>query len=314
MDGTAPEPILGEQEAKEMVVSNQLSQDLQQSLDEAEHKEELSHGMHPYLGKLEQGGSLGCPESIQESVEEVDGLILYQTVKEETLDTETLMGNKAGQFVQAEKYIEDNPVGLSDQVDVISEGQMAHDTFIGVPEVQLCDETTGKAAKQLDMKPNEMELESIYSEYVQHSCPNTCVSSPAVTCKSEESTIKNSRGVKTQVSMDQENYDSTVNELTLAPGSRDCKNRALPFSLDQDNKDDHIEQNETKLAPTLSANRIESKLSHFNFFLLPDISAGKKPQPFELSIKAEESKTLQDVCTDSSELKSEKFRFGLQCF
>lgn len=313
MDGTQPEPILGEQEVKEMVVSNQLSQDLQQSLDQAEHKEELPHDVHPYLGKLERGGSLVCPESIQESVEEVDGLILYQTVKEETLDTETLMGNTAGQFVQArgipENYIEDNPVGLSDQVDEISEGQMARDSFIGVPVVQLCDETTGKAVKQLDTKPNEMELESIYSEYAQHSCPDTCVSSPAVTFESEESTIKNSRGVKTQVSMDQENYDSTVNDLTLAPGSRECRNRALAFSLDQDNKDNHFEQNKTKLTPTLPANRIDRKSSHLNFFLLPDSSAGKKPHPFELPIKAEEAKTetFEDVCTDSSEVKHGKF-------
>lgn len=292
MDGTQPEPILGEQEVKEMVVSNQLSQDLQQSLDQAQHKEELPHDVHPYLGKLERGGSLVCPESIQESVEEVDGLILYQTVKDETLDTETLMGNTAGQFVQArgipENYIEDNPVGLSDQVDEISEGQMAHNSFIGVPVVQLCDETTGKAVKQLDTKPNEMELESIYSEYAQHSCPDTCVSSPAVTFKSEESTIKNSRGVKTQVSMDQENYDSTVNDLTLAPGSRECRNRALAFSLDH---------------------RIDRKSSHLNFFLLPDSSAGKKTQPFVLPIKAEEAKTetFEDVCTDSSEVKHGKF-------
>lgn len=310
MDGIEPEPSLGEQD-KRMEISNHLSQDLQESLDQAEHKEELPQDMHPYLGMLEQEGCLVCPESIQQSGEEVDGLILYQTVEEETLDTETLMGNSAGHFVQArgipENSTEDVPVGLSDQVDEISEGQMDQDSFMDVPVVQPCNEMVGKAVKQLDAKPNEMELESICSEYAQHSCPATSVSSPTVASKSEESTTKNSRGVKTEVSMDQEN--GTVEDLTLPPGSNECKNRALPFSFDQDNKDNLFEQNETKMAPTLPANRIDTKSSDLNFLLLPDSGGGKKTQQLELQIKAEETKpeTVEDVYPDSSEVKHGKF-------
>lgn len=240
MDGMVPEPGLGEQD----------EQDLQESFDRAEHKEDLQPDVHPYLGKLEQ-----CPESIEEPGEEVDGLILYQAVEEETmgnsLDTETLMGNAAGP-------------DLADQVDEISEGQM--DSLMDVQP------------KQLDVKPNEMVLQSIYSEYAQPSCPNASVSLPAAASKSDESTTK-SAGVKTEASLDQEDYEGPAEALNSPAGN--CKNRVLTFSLDQDNKDNLLEQNET-----LPANSIDTK-----------------------PIKVEETKTetAEDVYPDSSEVKHGKF-------
>ncbi|XP_073323863.1 chromodomain-helicase-DNA-binding protein 6 [Pagrus major] len=304
MDGIEPEASLGEQDER-MEVSNQLSQDLQENFDQAEHKEEL-----PYLGKLEQEGSLACPESIEEPGEEVDGLILYQTVEEETmensLDAETLIGNAGGEFVENSR--EDGPGDLADQVDEISEGQIDHVSLMEVPVVQSCDETTGQAVKQPDTKLNEMELESIYSEYAQPSCPAASVSSPIVASKSDETTTKQSRGagVKTEVTMDHENYEGTAEDLSLSAGSRDSMNRALIFSLDQDNKDNLLEQNEIKMAP---ANSIDTKPSDLKFSLSPDSRDEKKPQPLELPIKVEEPKTetVDDVYPDSSEVKHEKF-------
>lgn len=307
MDGMEPEPD---------AVSNQLSQDLQESFDQAEPKEALPQGVHPYLGKLDQEGSLACPESIEEPGEEVHGLILYQTVEEETmensLDSETLMGNTTGEFVDArgipENSNEDGPVecaDLADQVDEISEGKMVHVSLMGVAMVRPCDETTGKLVKQPDAKPNQMELESIY--YAQPPCPS--ISSPTVASKSDETTAKSGGGVKTEVSMDQENYEGTVEDLTLPHGSRHCKNRALMFSLHQDHKDNLLEQNEIKILPILPADSIDTKPSVLKFSLSPDSGGEEKPQEVELPIKVEETKTetAEDVYPDSSEVKHGKF-------
>ncbi|XP_070759561.1 chromodomain-helicase-DNA-binding protein 6 [Enoplosus armatus] len=314
MDGIEPEPGLEEQDQR---ISNRLAQDLQDTFDQAGHKQELPQAVHPYLGKLEQGGSLACPESIEEPGEEVDGLILYQTM-ENSLDAVTLMRNATGEFVQARGIPENSRADggvectdLADQVDEISEGQMAHVSLMGVPLVQPCDETAKKAVKQLHAKPNEMELESIYSDYTQPSCPATSVSSPSVASKPDETATKSGggAGVKTEVSMDEENYEGTVEDLNLPDGSRDCKNRALAFSLDRDNKDNLLEQNEIKIAPTLPANSIDTKQSDLKFSLLPDSDGEKKPQQLELPIKVEKTKTetLEDVYPDSSEVKHGKF-------
>lgn len=311
MDGIEPEPGPEEQDER-MEVSDQLSEDLRESFDQAEHKEELPQDVHPYLGKLEQEGSLGCPVSIEEPGEEVDGLILYQTVEEETmensLDTDTLMGNATEEFVHARGIPENSREDLADQVDEISEGQMDHVPLMDVPMIQPCDETAGKAVKQLNAKPNEMELESIYSEYAQPSCPSASVSSPRVASKSDESTSESGR-VKTEVSMDQDDFQGTGEDLTLPDGSRDCKNGALTFSFHQDNKDNLLEQNEIKIAPTLPVNSIDTKPTDLKFSLLPDSGAEKKPLQLELPIKVEETKTetAEDVYPDSSEVKHGKF-------
>lgn len=296
MDGMEPEPSLGEQDER-MEVSNQLSQDLQEPKD----------GL-PYLGKLEQEGSLACPESIEEPGEEVDGLILYQPVEEETensLDAETLIGNAGGEFVENSR--EDGPGDLADQVDEISEGQIDHVSLMEVPVVQPCDETAGQAVKQPDTKLSEMELESIYSQYAQPSCPAASLSSPAVASEPDETIAKESggAGVKTEVSMDQENYEVAAEDLSLPSGSRDLRNMALTFSHDQDNKDNLLEQNEIKMA---SANSIDTKPSDLKFSLSPNSREEKKPQPLELPIKVEEPKTesADDVYPDSSQVKHEK--------
>ncbi|KAA8593596.1 hypothetical protein FQN60_009712, partial [Etheostoma spectabile] len=292
LDGIVPEPGHGEQDEP----------DLQESFDQAEHKEDLPRDVHPYLGKLGQEASLGCPESIEEPGEEVGGLILYHTGEENSLDTETLMGSTAAEDGPAEC------ADLADQVDEISEGQMDH---VSLMDVAVLGPHDGTAENQLDVKPNEMVLQSIYSEYTQPSCPAASVSSPTGVSKSDESSTSGSgdAGVKTEVPMDQTNYEGTVKDLNLPDGSRDYKHQVLTFSLHPDNKDNLLEQNEIKIAPTLPANSIDTKPSDLKFSLLSDRGGEKKPQQLELPVKVEETKTETsvDVYPDSSEFKHGKF-------
>ncbi|XP_060897715.1 chromodomain-helicase-DNA-binding protein 6 isoform X2 [Labrus mixtus] len=266
MDGMEPEPSVGEQDER-MEVSNQLSQDLQESFNQSECKEECLQGVQAYLGKLQQEGSLVCPESIEEPGEEVDGMILYQTGEEDTLEnspvSETLIGNPPGEFVQ----VEGNSSDLADQVDEISEGQMDGVSLLNVP---LCEDT----------KPNDMEHESIYSEYANPSCASA--SSPAAASKSEEASSQID-GIKTEISMDQENYDGPA-----------------------DNKDNLIHQSQGKVSPDLS-DSVDTKPSDLKFPLLSDHVREKRRQELELPIKREETKTetFDDVYPDSSQVKHE---------
>lgn len=304
MDGIEPEPVLRDQ-GERIRISNQLSQDLQESFEQTEHKADLPQDVHPYLGKLEQ-----CPESIEEPGEVVEGLILYQTVEEVSMENSiepgTLMEDASRDFLQArenaENSREDGSLGhtdLADQVDEISEGK--------VDQISLfhpCNEMVEKAVKQLDSKPSEMELHSFYSNCTQVSCPSTSLSSPAVASKSDETTIKisNSAGVRTEVSMDQENFKGIV---------EDCKDRSLTLSL-QDNKDNLLKQNEIKFAIMLPANSNDTKPSDLKFSISPDTGGEKKSEQLELPIKVEETKTeiVEETLStypDSSEVKHAKF-------
>ncbi|XP_022060688.2 chromodomain-helicase-DNA-binding protein 6 isoform X1 [Acanthochromis polyacanthus] len=304
MDGIEPEPRLGEEDSRK-----------EESFDQTEHKEDLSQD--PFLGKLVQEGSLVCPESIEETVEEVDGLILYQTEKEATvensLDAENLMEDSTGEFVQMKGMPKTSgdgvPMDLADQVDEISEGQVDQVALIDAPAVQPCDEISENAVKQADAKTNEMELENIYSEYAQPSCPSVSVSSPTAPSKpakaARESDCKDE--VKTEVSADQ--FEGSVEELNSADASRECKNRGLTFSLDQDSKDNLLEQNEIKMASTLPVNSVDSKPCDVKFSLVADSGGEKKPEQLILAAKVEETKmeTPEDVCPDSSEVKHANF-------
>uniref|UniRef100_A0A8C3ACD6 Chromodomain helicase DNA binding protein 6 n=1 Tax=Cyclopterus lumpus TaxID=8103 RepID=A0A8C3ACD6_CYCLU len=262
-------------------LGDQDKEDLRGSFGQSKHKEESPRDAHPYLGKLEQQGGLTCPESIEEPGQEVDGLILYQTVEEETmgdsLDTETLLGNIAG---------EDGPEDLAGQVDEISNGRVDQESLMEVPEVQPCDETT---EKHIDVKPSEMVLQSIYSEYALPSCSAASVLPTAAASQS-----KNGAGLKSEESMDQEHYGGAAEDLNLPDGSRDCKNRDLPFSLEQDHKNDLLEQDEINMAPTLPADRMDTKPSDLKFSLLPDGGGEKKPPQLELPVKPTIAQLLQE--------------------
>ncbi|XP_047438274.1 chromodomain-helicase-DNA-binding protein 6 isoform X2 [Mugil cephalus] len=286
MDGIGPHASLGEPD-KRTEDLNQVSEDLQDHFDQAElNKDDLPQDVHPYLGKLEQEGSLVCPESIEEPVEEVDGLILYQTVEEQapenSLDTDALVGNATGEFVQMkgipQKSGEGGPTAhtdLADQVDEISEGQVEHVSSIDAPVEQYCDENA---------KTTEMELESIYSEYAQPSCP-----SPTVPSKSSETTRESDGGAGAST----ENCTDQDENLNLPDGSR--------FSLDQDRKDNLLDQNQFKITPNLPVNSTDKTPSD----LLPGGDVDKKPEQLVLPVKVEETKMeiVDDICPDSSQVK-----------
>ncbi|KAK2915525.1 chromodomain-helicase-DNA-binding protein 6 isoform X2 [Channa argus] len=302
IDGIEPEPALGHQEER-MDMSTQMPQDLQESFEQAEHKTHLAQDMHPYLGKLEQ-----CLESIEEPEEDVDRLILYQTVEEESVESSiepgTLMGGTSGEFLQAteiaENSREDDSIehtDLADQVDEISEGQMDH-----VSLVQPCKDVAEKALKQTD--PNGMQLDNNHSECTQPSCPSAFLSSPAILLNSESTTKGSSNaGVKSEVAVDQENFKGTA---------EDCKNRALMFSLDQEDNTNLLEHNEIQGAPPPSSNSNDNLQPVLRFSPLPNSDGERKPERLELPVKVEETKTGPDeealpTYPDSSEVKRARF-------
>uniref|UniRef100_A0A7N5ZUI3 DNA helicase n=1 Tax=Anabas testudineus TaxID=64144 RepID=A0A7N5ZUI3_ANATE len=180
-----------------------------------------------------------------------DSGLIEEVSMENSMEPETLMVNASGEFLQegenAENSTEDGSLEqhLADQVDEISEGKVDHISLF-----QPCIEMTEKAVKQLDTKPSEMELDSFYSNCTQPSCPSTSLSSPVEGSTNETIKSSNSAGVKTEVSVEQENFKDVV---------EDCKDRALALSP-QDNKDNLLEQNEIKFAPTLSDRVIINRL------------------------------------------------------
>ncbi|XP_022614440.1 chromodomain-helicase-DNA-binding protein 6, partial [Seriola dumerili] len=258
--------------------------ELQESFRQAEDKADV----HPYLGKLEQ-----CPESIEEPGEEVDGLILYQAVEEETMEDSIESGALMGNASREDGSVEHTD--LSDQVDEISEGQVDHVSLMDVQDVQVVqsrDQTAEKAAKQSNAKAGEMELDSIYSECAKPS--SASLSSVTIESKSDETT-GGKAGVKTEVSMDQDSYDGTAED-----------------SFDQDNKEHLLEQNEIKIAAALPENSADTKPPGLKFSPSPDSVGERKPAQLELPIKVEETKTeiaeeVLPIYPDSSEVKHAKF-------
>lgn len=286
-------------ERKDVLI--QMSQHLEGRFDHAEHKKASPRDMDSYLGKLEQEGNL----SIEEPAEEVEGLILYQAVEERTmensLDTEALMCNAAEEFVQVKVIPKKSRqgslmerAGLADQVDEISEGQVDHVSPFDVPVVQPCDEKEDEGLKQLGAKAPEMELGSIYPEFGQLSCASVSVSSPTSNCTETTRESDGKEGAKNEASTAQcEGLEEDLGE-----------NKALDFSLDQDSKDNLLDQNEMKVASALPVNSIETKPPDFKLSNLADGNGEKKPEHLVLPVKMEDTK---DVCPDSSEVKHTGF-------
>lgn len=282
---------------KKMELFPQLSPNLQESFDQAEQKDPLSQDVRPYFGKLEQGESFVCPQAIQESGEQVEGLILYQTVEEETQ-----MEKTPGDLVEAtgipENSLETAPVCLSEQVEEITERQMDHEPFMDVSLVQSCDEMTEKNAQHLDAKATEMELDSIYSGYTRHSSPATSTMTPPIASLSDEGTSKRNEGVQTGVFVGQETYESVADDENLLPGIIKCKNRTL--LRDHSSKGDDLRQHPSPL---------NTKSSHPHLFLSSDSVCGNKPEELQLPVKTEETKreSVEDVYPDSSDVKQGDF-------
>lgn len=288
---------------KKMELLPQLSPDLQESFDQAEQKDSLSQDVRPYFGKLEQEESFVCPQAIQESGEQVEGLILYQTVEEETQ-----MEKTAGDIVEAtgspEDSIETAAVCLSEQVEEITERQMDHEPFMDVSLVQSCDEMTEKTAQHFDAKATVMELDSIYSGYARHSSPAASAMTPPIASLSDQGTGKSNEGVQTGVPVGQETYGSLGEVENLLPGIIKCKNRTLFH--DRSSKGDDLQQRETDMAPASPPN---AESSHPNVFLSSDSDCGNKPQQLQLPVKTEETKreSAEDVYPDSSDVKQGDF-------
>ncbi|XP_076003529.1 chromodomain-helicase-DNA-binding protein 6 isoform X3 [Genypterus blacodes] len=180
-------------EPEEQMVSNQQPEEVKESFDQAEHKEDSTQGVHPYGGKLRQEASLACPESIEEpeeEEEEEDALILYQPVEEQTmencLNTESLAGMTTGALLETEDGSQLGPEDPADQVDEISEGQVGQVSIMEAPVIQPSDEASEEAEGQTDNKPNETELGSIYAEYTHTPCMSTSITPFKVRTKPEE--------------------------------------------------------------------------------------------------------------------------------
>lgn len=289
---------------KRMELSPQLCPNLQGSFGQVEHKDELSQDVQPYFGKLERGESLVCPESIQETGDQVDGLIFYQTMEEET-QMEKTTGDIVGATGNPGNNINAAPVCLSEQVEAITERQMDHEPIMDVSLVQSCDEMTDeKSLQHLDARATVMELESIYSGYTQRSSPAISAMTPPITSLSEEGTTKINKGDKTEESVGQQTFESVSEDENLPAGIIKCKIGTLLHG--HNSKDDDLQQDETEMNPVTPTN---AKSSNPNVFLSSDGNCGNKPQELQLPVKTEETEreSIEDIYPDSSDVKQGNF-------
>ncbi|XP_036007904.1 chromodomain-helicase-DNA-binding protein 6 [Fundulus heteroclitus] len=244
------EPPPGRDKRKEVL--KRVSLGLQENFERSNDDEDLSQEVQPYLGKLEEEGSLVCPESIEDPPEEVDGLILYQTEEERSmdssLDAEAFIRNEAGEFLDVKENSHTSGGGLAahggepaDQVNEISEGQLDCASPGG-------DEAAGKAGNQ-EAKAAAMELGE---------------SELAEPCSPSGSALGSSRepdGAPSNASVDQ--------------------NQNEAFPLDQDNKVDLLDQDEMKSNLTLSVNDIDTKSAGLRFSVR---AAGEDKKPLQLVV------------------------------
>ncbi|KAM4740306.1 LOW QUALITY PROTEIN: chromodomain-helicase-DNA-binding protein 6 [Anableps anableps] len=281
------EPPL-EQEQREEILQS-LSPGLQENFERSDDNEDLSQEVQPYLGKLEQEGSLECPESIEEPPEEVDGLILYQTEEEQSmdssLDAEAFIRNETGEFLEVKGSSQSSGGGFAvdsgeraDQVNEISEGGLDCASLGDAAEEPGCDEiAVNQEAKTALIELGESEL--------------------AEPCSPSGSALESARERDgAEVSVDQ-----NLN-------SRNCRSEASSFSLDQENRDSLLDQNEVKTNLTLNLNDVDTKSSDLKFSIQP-INEEKKPLRFMVPVKLEVTKTeaAEDVRPDSSEIKHSHF-------
>ncbi|MED6286627.1 hypothetical protein CHARACLAT_007984 [Characodon lateralis] len=275
---------------KRTEVLKRVSSGLQENFEHSDDNEDLSHEVQPYLEKLEQEGRLVCPESIEDPPEEVDGLILYQTEEEQSmdssLDAETFIRNETGEFSQS------SGVGFAvhsreraDQVNEITEGQLDCVSLGDAAEEPGCDEIVEKMVNQ-EAKTSLMELGETESELGEP-------------CSPSGSALESARardGAQAEISVDQ-----NLN-------SRNCRSDASSFSLDQENIDDPLDQSEMKTNLALNVNDIDTKSSDLKFSI-QQTSEEKKPLQFMVPIKVEVTKAeeTEDVCPDSSEIKHAHF-------
>lgn len=295
---------LVEQDQK-MEASPQLAPNLHESFDQAEHNDELSQDGQSYFGKLEQGESCLCPESVQEGGQQVEGLILYQTTEEETQ-----MEKPTAELVETTGHPENSmktaPVCLSEEVEELMERPMEHEPFMSVSLVQSCDEMAEKTVQHLEAKAAVMELDSIYSGFRQCSspAPPPTHTVPPMTSAPDQGSSQNNEGVRAPVCVSREAYEGLREHQNLLPGIMKCKN-TTSFH-DQTNKDDDLQQDKSEMTPASPPN---SKCSHPRLFLSSDSDYESKPQELLLPVKTEETKreSVEDNYPDSSDIKQGHF-------
>lgn len=292
---------------KKMEASPQLAPNLHENFDQADDNDELSQDGRPYFGKLEQGESCLCPESVQEGGQQVEGLILYQTTEEETQ-----MEKTTADMVEATGHPENSmkmsPVCLSEEVEELMERPMEHEPFMSVSLVQSCDEMTEKTVQHLEAKTSVMELDSIYSGFRQCSSPAPPPPpphmAPPMTAAPDQGSSPNNEGFRSPECVGPEAYEGVREHQNLLPGIMKSKN-TTSFH-DQNSKDEDLQQDESEMTPASPPN---SKCSHPRLSLSSDSDYESKPQELLLPVKIEETKreSAEDIYPDSSDIKQGHF-------
>lgn len=271
----------------------------EENLEYVLHPDDLPQEGSPFLGKLEQDGSLVCPESSGEPQEEVDGLVLYQTIDqqsmENSLDAEAFLHEPAKEFLQMKEVLGGKGGPCSpdpaDQADAVPGGHMD----LSVDESAVTQAHTGvteKVGKQLGAKTSEVEFGDIYSEFVAPS-PSAFVSKQSNGAKSAEK----GGGANKEVPMDQGQYQGLPEGQSFPGDSGDFKSGAL--SLHQESKHNLL------VSPTLPAN--PAGPSDFKPSPQTD-SDEKKSSLLAVRVKLEDTtETHEDFLSESSESKPGHF-------
>ncbi|XP_056157872.1 chromodomain-helicase-DNA-binding protein 6 [Lampris incognitus] len=306
MDGTGMHGIqseggLGEQ-GEGMEVSSQCP-------DQGELQEDLPQEP-PYMEKLEQVGTFQCPEDTEEMRKKVDGLILCQGVEENmenSVEVEALKESleATNEDISSmggipEHSREDIPVEYleaAEPVNMGSGGHMVHGSFVDVPVAESCEETAKVSVEHLEREPQEMELGSVCAEQTHPSLTST--SPPTVSSQSGESITKSECGVgiKVEFCIDQDSCEGKVEDGNFSDNSGNSRQESSAFSLDPESKGTAGEEISDRKpgqigfdmnAPTPN---IDTKPDDRKLSLLLNNCDEIKPDPLELPIKTEETKT-----------------------
>lgn len=239
-------------------ILQRLSPDLQ------DDNEDLSREVQPYLGKLEQDGSLACPASIEAPPEDVDGLILYQTEEERSmdssLDAEAFIQNETGEFLEMKESCESSGGGFgADQVNEISEGRLD------------CVSLGDAAEEPMEDKPGLMAMAG--SELAEPR--ERTVSIDPDLNRSETSSF----------SLDRENLlDQNEIKANLTLNDVDAKSSDLKFSIDEEKKPLRFVIPKTEAAEDVCPD--SSDIKHSRFLPFPMKSEDTKAEQLEFPLRS----------------------------
>lgn len=282
-----------------MDVSNPLSEDLQGSYGDT---------VDPFLGKLDQESSLACSESLEEPGEDMDRLMLYQSVEAgSSLSTDVLMDNATDDFLEPHHPGEDSPMqhtNLTNNVE-ISEGQVDRVSLMNVPVVQPDEEMGEKMVKQ-DIEASETGLEESYVEYTQTSQTNFAVNNVGVNNKDNKDNLLHRNQIKADPSPDSADT-STSSLLVEEAGER--KPQELPIKAEE-LKTEMLPSYNEEIKPLVYAVKLEEMATKAERLDYP-IKAERletKPEDLSLPMKSEslDSKTnIVQFASYADEVKTE---------